>query len=580
MDEGESLRPRREVLAGAGVVGASALAGCSEWFWSQAENAGPEQVSLTIKTVPADDDVIASTIQSQLRENFLAAGIDVTHEPVSEAELYRDVLLEGDYDVFVLKHMGFDEVDAIRGLLHSQFVSERGWQNPFHFSDVTADELLETQQTTDGESRGTALRELFEYLEDTSPYTTVAFPHRFGGARASLEVDRPPCRTVDYLDVLSNREHGPEDRPLKVGVFGEGLGQRLNPIVVDRVRSDGLLDLLYDPLVRRWNGDDVPWLADSIEWDEESWLGARVELRDGLSWHDGTDLDAEDVAFTYRFLKDTSSGKIDGGLPAPRYRSRQTLVESVTVVDGLTVQFSFDTTARPVAKRVFSIPLLPEHVWADRSEVIAERQTAALVDDNKQPVGSGLFRLEEQPTNHEILLEPFDDHPFRTGTGDRPAAMDGFSRFDGIRFQIAPSPGPLVELLVDGELDVTASPIPPDRADEIHGSSDVLPIVGSSDAFYMIGYNIHHPELSNPHFRRILSRLIDREYVVEQFLDGRGDPASSHSQLLGVRDSRWESPTEPSVTDFPGADGEISAPRVRTMFESEGYRYENDALLK
>ncbi|MFC4541720.1 ABC transporter substrate-binding protein [Halosolutus amylolyticus] len=581
MEDGGPPVTRRELVAGAGAAGASALAGCAERFWSQAENDGPEQVSLTIKSAPTDDDVVAAKILSQLRENFRAAGINTTHEPVAKADLYRDVLLQDDYDVFVLKHPGFDEYDAVRGLLHSRFVSERGWQNPFNFSDVTADEHLETQRRSGESERRETLRELFEYLETTAPYTVVAYPYRFGGCRRTLDVSRPPRSLLEYVDIMSREENAwVDDRPLEVGVYGEGLTQRLNPIVVDRNRIDGLLDLVYDPLVRRRDDEIVPWLADTIDWDETGLLEAEVRLRDGLVWHDGTDLDAADVAFTIEFLDDTSRGAIDGGVPAPRYRDQLTLVDDVTTVDTRTLRFTFGDTVRPVATRVFTVPVLPEHVWAERSTAVAERRTEALVTDNEDPIGSGLFAFEESTANTELVLAPFEDHVFRRRTVDRPDVFENFSQFDGIRFRIAPNPGSMVETLVDGGIDVTVSNVPPEHAEPIRTASNVETVVGHTDGFYMIGYNVQHPQLSNPHFRRILSRLIDREYAVMEYFDGMADPASTYSSLFGFADEGWEHDEEPTTPMFPGADGELSVPRVRSLFENVGYRYENDRLLE
>ncbi|WP_049923242.1 ABC transporter substrate-binding protein [Halopiger djelfimassiliensis] len=585
MEDVASSMTRRRLLAGASGLGASMLAGCSERLWSRAENSGPDRIELTIKTVPTDDDAIAAKIMSRLRENFREAGIDTTHEPMPEPELYRDVLIEGDYDVFVLRHPGFDEYDAIRGLLHSQFVNERGWQNPFHFTNVTADNYLQSQRTSTGSERRDHLSELFDFLEETAPYTVVAYPHQIGGVRRSLDAPRPPRRPLEYIDLLSREPaDGSRDEPLTVGVYGEGLTERLNPLVVDRNRIHGVLELLYDPLARRTDeyrgGADeyVPWLAEDIEWEDSGRLRATITLRPDVAWHDGHSLDADDVAFTLRFLGDTSLGELEAGVPAPRYRGRQTLVENVAVLDERTVQLSFGSTARPAAARVLSIPLLPEHVWEPRSAVVAERRTEALVTNNEAPIGSGLFRFGDA-TATELVLEPFDDHVFRDRVAERPDILDGFSQFSGLRYRVDPNAGAMIDALRDGEIDITGSDVPPEMTDRIREVPGTSTITGPTSSFYMIGYNLHHPVLGNPHFRRILSRLIDREHVVSEFFGGFADPAATRNSLVGVRDDQWERAVDSRIATFPGSDGEIDTERVRTLFEEAGYRYDEDALL-
>ena len=586
MDDVAPMTTRRGLLAGGSVGVTGALAGCWERLWSQAENSSPDQVSLTIKTVPTDDDELAPLIAGRLRENYRAAGIDATLEPITEAEFYRDVLLEGDYDVFVARHPGFDEYDALYGLLHSRFFSEPGWQNPFHFAGVpTADDLLERQRSTEGDDREDVLVDLVEYLLETTPYTVVAHPYAISGVHDRLEgVPNPPRHSHDYFEILSHSENDRRDGPLEVGVFGEGLAERLNPLIVDRNRIDGLLDLLYDPLARRIDDAYVPWLAEAVEWDDATGLRADVTLREGVEWHDGEPLDTDDVAFTLEFLGDTSMGEVEDGVPAPRFRGRQTLVETTEVIDSRTITLFFRETARSAAKRALTVPVLPEHIWADRSTVVAERQTEALVDDNPDPVGSGLFVLDEATSNVEVVLEPFDDHVLRD-TLDRPSVLDGFSRFDGLRFQIEPNPGALVDALVDGEIDITASELPPESAGEIREAADVSTITGASDAFYMIGYNAQHTELAHPSFRRVCSQLIDREHLVDEFFEGFAEPAVTPNALVGIRDDEWEyddafdDRTEPALLEFPGTDGEIDPGRARSLFREIHYNYEGDALL-
>ncbi|MEY7852252.1 ABC transporter substrate-binding protein [Natrarchaeobius sp. A-rgal3] len=578
MTEGTSTW-RRELLAGASGVAASALAGCSERFWSHVENTAPEQIELTIKAVPADDDAVAVKIMSQLRENFQAAGIDALYEPIAEAELYRDILLEGDYDVFVVRHPGFDDIDALHGMLHSQFVSGVGWQNPFHFSDVTVDDYLENQRTaSDGRDEVTV--DLLEYLEETVPYTVVAFPHNLGVVRRELPTSFVPKRSFEYVQVMSlEPSDGPRETPLEVGVYGEGLTDRLNPLAVDRSRIDGLTELVYDPLFHRIDDEYVPWLADDVSWEESGRTEAVVTLRDGVSWHDGTELDADDVVFTHRFLEDTSLGEIEGGHPAPRYRDRQTVVEGVDRIDSLTVRFSFGNTVRQAAARSLSIPLFPEHVWEPRSEIVAERQTQALAVEDEELIGSGLFEIADI-SDGSVSLEPYDDHIFRTDDEDRPAILEGFSQFSGIQFNVAPNPATMIESIRAGETDITGTSIPPSEVEAVHDSEEVRLVSSMTNSFYMIGYNAHHPELGNPRFRRIISRLIDREYTTSELLDGYAEPAETFGSLVGIRDGEWVHRSDPVVSRFPGTDGEIDVDRVRSLFEDAGYQYENGTLLE
>ena len=574
---------RRGLLAAVGV-GTSALAGCSERLWSQAETTGSDQVSLRIKAVPADDDYFAATIASQLRENYAAAGIDATHEPVSKAELHRDILLEGDYDVFVARQPGLDEYDALYELLHSRFVSEPGWQNPFYISDVTSDDYLEIQREADESERQDVLVDLIEHLLRTTPYSAVTFPYTVSGVAESFSLPTPPRRPHEYLELLSYSENEPRDGPLEVGVFGEHLTERLNPITVDRNRISGLLGLVYDPLARQIGDEYVPWLAEDVEWTTEGRVQARVTLREGVEWHDGESLDADDVAFTLDFIGDTSMGEVDGGAPAPRYRGRQTLLGETDVIDSRTIELSFPAASQMAARRLLTIPVLPAHIWEDRSEVIADRQTRALTTNNEDPVGSGLFAFSEATTDVEVELEPFDGHVLRETT-DRPEVLENFSQFEGLTFRIAPNPGAMGDALVDGDTDVTASELPPGTARDIRTAATASTVTGTTNSFYMVGYNSRQDELGNPNFRQLCSRLIDREHAVGEFFEGFAQTATTPAALVGISesmafDSDLEDRFESDPLSFPGTDGELNTSRVQSLFEEIGYRYEDGLLLK
>ncbi|SDK15398.1 ABC transporter substrate-binding protein [Natronorubrum texcoconense] len=576
---------RRGLLAGGGVAAVSSLAGCFDRLWSQAETPGPDQISMSIKAVPADDDPIAATIASRLRENYSDAGIDASHEPVAKAELYRDVLLEGEYDVFVARHPGYDDPDDLYGLLHSRFVGEQGWQNPFRFTELAADNHLETQREATEDDRPAELVELLDHLLQSVPFTAVAHPYRITGARESFEVPSPPRDALGYVELCAHAANGPRDGPLEVGVFGEGLTERLNPLAVDRNRIEGLLDLLYDPLARRIDGSYVPWLAESAEWDEGGGLRARITLREGLEWHDGEPIDADDVAFTFELIEDTSLGEVEGGIPAPRFRGQQTLVESTDVVDSRTIELYFVNTTRAVAARALTIPLFPEHIWAERSELLTDRQTVAVTDDNENPVGSGLFAFADASTDEEVVLEPFDAHALR-GTSDRPSVLEGFSRFEGIRFQVAPNSGAMRDLLIDGDIDVTASEIPPGSVEEIRDASDVSTTMETTDAFYMVGFNSQHAELGNPNFRRVCARLIDRQHVVSEIFEGFATQAKGTPSLVGIHDDAWEydddefADPDPDILSFPGTDGSVDTSQSQPLFQDIGYNYDGGQLLK
>ena len=574
---------RRQLLAGLGAAASSSLAGCADMVWPGSGD-GPSQVSLSIKTVPAEDDPLAAMIVSQLEENLRTAGINAAREPMEKSELYRQIFVEREYEVFVARHPGLNGADGLRSMLHSRFVGEQGWQNPFGFSDVTVDEHLETQLSSDGNDRHETLSDLFEYLVETAPYAAVTFPDHLGAASSAFELSSLPQQPADYLELLSERpDSRDEDEPLRVGMFGVGSTDRLNPLAVDTSRVGTVLNLLYDPLVREVGAEPTPWLAEHVSWDGPASAGgsltATVELHDELTWHDGEPLTADDVAFTFEFLEDTSLGEGESSVPALRYRGRESLVDAVTVLDTQTVEFVFDGPTREVARRSLTIPILPEHIWEPRSELVGDLWTAALDTDNDEPIGSGLFSFVEA-TSDLIELEPVEDHVLRREGVPDYSDPDGDDEYGSIEFRISPGPGAAIEALLEDDLDLIASTLTPGHLEEIEDEPAVSVLTSRTQSFYMIGFNVQQPELGNPNFRRVVSQLVDRDYVVEELFRGRhAMTVETYSSFAGVLDADLGDVSDPALPPFPGTDGEINEAQVRSAFEEAGYRYEDGSLM-
>lgn len=112
-----------------------------------------------------------------------------------------------------------------------------------------------------------------------------------------------------------------------------------------------------------------------------------VTLRDGIKWHDGTNLTAQDVAFTVGLIKN----------PDARSRLRQEWQDvTVTVVSDKIITFTLPSTyaAFPHA---LTFPILPKHLLADVPASTLQENAFSL-----SPVGSGPFELR--------LLQPAVDH--------------------------------------------------------------------------------------------------------------------------------------------------------------------------
>ncbi|HEY0344825.1 MAG TPA: ABC transporter substrate-binding protein, partial [Solirubrobacteraceae bacterium] len=150
-----------------------------------------------------------------------------------------------------------------------------------------------------------------------------------------------------------------------------------------------LMTLVYDTLSwRDAAGVARPWLARSIR-RRAGGRQIEVTLRRGARWHDGRPLTADDVVFTFRYMKTHVH---------PRFTPQLRELAGVTASGPLTVVFTLRDAAlgfedQPLA----DVPILPRHLW--------ERLAPGRLAPAGVPVGSGPYRLVRHVAGRSYRFE-------------------------------------------------------------------------------------------------------------------------------------------------------------------------------
>ncbi|MGQ4554350.1 ABC transporter substrate-binding protein [Halobellus sp. GM3] len=614
---------RRAVLGTLASGAAASLGGCLRRARSVAGWESMTHVSLRIKTLPADSDPYALSAGRTIAAWFQRAGIDAQVVPVSEEELLRQVLVSNDFDVF-LGRMDTQrrDPDALYGLLHSKFADARGWQNPFGFADFDVDELLERQRRISGDQRREAVAELQRSIARSQPFTLLAFPDEIRAARSDqfrnwrgVDLQSPyGYLSLDRIDrdgsderastdpdggeaVEIDGEDAGDESVLRIVVTDSRATENLNPLSVEYRRSGVIMGLLYDSIGTVTSQGTTTWMAESWTFaDDGGGPQATVRLRPGLRWHDGTSVTAEDIAFTYALFADTSLGSTereggeteqDARVPAPRFQGRAGLVDDVRATDAETAVFRFADCDPRVATRAFTVPILPKHVWENRTNPVSisgievGRATEALVTNNIPPVGSGPLRFAENAPRESLVLEPFEDHFIAGGDADEPVSVP-VPDFDRLALQVVGSDNAAVGVVAAGDADATGTPVGAASVPRIGRSEDLELLVNRSDAPYIVGYNAQSPPLTNPRFRHTLARLIDQTHVVSRVFDGYARPAASPlgRSAWVPEDLQWDKENGNPVTPFFGDDGEVDVDQARAAFRDAGFQYNGGRLMR
>jgi peptide/nickel transport system substrate-binding protein len=256
----------------------------------------------------------------------------------------------------------------------------------------------------------------------------------------------------------------------------------MDPRVAADEASQKVHQLLYNTLVRI---DEqlriVPDLAETFEQADP--LTYIATLRRGVRFHNGRELTAADVVYTFRSLID------------PQFRGRTgayRLLGAVDALDNYSVKF---TLKEPFAS--FPINLV--------MGIVQDGSGAA---NSRQPVGTGPYRLASFVPDDRVVLAPFDGH------------YKGRPRNEGLVLKVVPDDTMRGLELRKGTVDLVVNDIAPDIVAQLQKEGRLKVITAPGTDYAYLGMNLRDPVLSNPAVRKAIGYAIDREAIVRHLRRG------------------------------------------------------------
>ena len=261
---------------------------------------------------------------------------------------------------------------------------------------------------------------------------------------------------------------------------------------------------LFTPLVQYDESLAVrPYLAESWELHGDS--AVVFHLRRDVLWHDGQPVTAHDVEFTFNLAKDPEAAS---PLLASVFLSN---VASARVIDDHTIEFRF---SQPHAQALedFWWPPLPRHMLQNVSP-------ASLRDApyNRQPVGSGPFRMEEWRANEQLVL---------VRNTAFPAALGGPPAAERIVFRVIPESSTMLTELLTGSIHVDI-PVDPDQVRQVEADAATQLHAFPGRTVYFVGWNNARSPFDDVRVRRALTHAMNRREIVDALLYGQGELATS-----------------------------------------------------
>jgi peptide/nickel transport system substrate-binding protein len=320
-----------------------------------------------------------------------------------------------------------------------------------------------------------------------------------------------------------SRGQAPERPTITVAVQQIVNNAALEPLREQSNVGQRALSPLFEGLIgRNLQGqlEQVPALAES--WRRIDTRVLELSLRRGVKFHNGDEMTAEDVVFTFGrermfgrdydsgssqtvhanvMVRDSVAGKeLPAEVPAVAKRMWPSL-ERVEAVDRYTVRF---------VNRVPDVTLEGRLVRGG-NEIISRRgfeEAKSWIEYARKPVATGPYKVREFRPDQILILDAHDEY-----WGGRPPIQT-------LRFVAVPEVASRVNGLFSGEFDFICD-MPPDQIAAIEQNPKYQVLGGLIPNHRLSVFDKNYPELADPRIRRAFTHAIDRQTIVDTLWAGR-----------------------------------------------------------
>lgn len=241
------------------------------------------------------------------------------------------------------------------------------------------------------------------------------------------------------------------------------------------------------------DGSVKPGLAAS--WDTTDGKTYTFHLRPGVSFHDGSAFDAQDVIFS-----------LDRARAPDSTNAQKALFQGIDQIEAPDPQTVIITLKSPDGGFPFKL------AWGDAVMV----DQANIKEIATHPVGTGPFRLGEWKQGDHITLTAFDGY-----WGEKPALKTATFRFIS-------DPSAAFAAMMAGDIDAFPIYPAPETLPQLQADPRFKLLTGTTEGETILAMNHKHPALADKRVRQAIAHALNRQDIIDGAMFGHGTPIGTH----------------------------------------------------
>ena len=331
--------------------------------------------------------------------------------------------------------------------------------------------------------------ELLQYANGLSnhlaPWVFLHQQFSIYAANDDLDWDAREDEDINVTEISTDRD----EITITQGTFAT----TLDPNGHNDTPTYNFLDQAYDPVLYRDDeGRVIGHIATDFERLDENTI--ELEVRDGVTFHSGNEMEASDVAFSINRTNDLDVSEQAGVVGA---------IDEAYEEDG-DVVVELEAIEPAIFRNLAAFGRVMEEEWVE------ERDAGEIAEDIN---GTGAYQLDDFSDDTHVIYQRFDDY-----WGDEPDV-------ETVTMNAASESSTRVDRLLGEESDLIVNVDPVDIP-EIQDADGVrIEDTPSIRSIFLVMNDVHEP-FDSLEFRQAMNFAVDVDAIIDSQLAGFGEPSS------------------------------------------------------